>query len=384
LRYFQKLLLILILFFLACPCFSAESLAEQTVVREDSPPFSTELNIPIYQWHRSGDSAPRAVLVFIHGTSLHGGVYDVVARALAAQGYLVFAEDMRGFGRWLSEPDKYEPSNGISGYESRADLIKLLCLIRRDYPNLPVYAVGESLGANLALWVASVAPKLIDGVVMSSPCIQRRSTREEMCPTMVVDFLKFLVMPNRQIPLAPYARRYLSENQDVIRAYINDPLMKKSVTIVESLKSLHTNRSCLWFANHIPASMPILVFEGTNDQMMNQAFLPGFMKRVNVSDCTMVELAGKGHIQLETPYVSNYVEGYLTGWLNSHADKTRGYKTHADKLHGIVSSAFEGVASQSKSFGSAAMKLGTVSSALLEPEGSKSFELATTTKLRAD
>jgi alpha-beta hydrolase superfamily lysophospholipase len=374
LRTFQKLLSIVCLFFLATPCFAVEPGSAQTVVREDNPPSSAELNIPIYEWHEPGNVAPRAVLLFIHGTSLHGAVYDVVARELASQGYIVYAPDMRGFGRWLSEPDKYEPSNKISGFETRADLIKLLCIIHRDHPGVPVYSLGESLGANLSLWIASVAPDLIDGIVMSSPCIQRRSTREEFCSTMVFDFLKFWVMPNRPMALAPYARRFLSERKDVIDAYIQDPLMRKSITAFESFKSLHTNRSCLWFADHVPASMPILVFKGTNDRMMNQTPTPAFMKRVNVNDYTMVELEGKGHIQLETPYISDYVENRLTDWLNTHTDKARNLVSHnggsdADKVG---------------SKGSGSMKSRAIKSEAIEPDAPKTFELATTTRLRAE
>jgi alpha-beta hydrolase superfamily lysophospholipase len=374
LRIYQRLLSILILFFLVGPCLAAEVGSDQSVVREDAPSFSTELNIPIYEWHRTGDIAPRAVLLFIHGTSLHGGVYDVVARSLAKEGYLVFAPDMRGFGRWLSEPDKYELSHSISGFETRADLIKLLCVIHRDYPKVPVYALGESLGANLSLWIASVAPNMIDGVVMSSPCIKRRSTREEFCSTMVLDFLKFWIMPNRPMALAPYARRFLSERKDVIQTYINDPLMRKSVTAMESFKSLHTNRSCLWFVEHVPASMPILAFKGTNDRMMNQTPLSPFLRRVNVNDCTLIELEGKGHIQLETPYVSEYVEGCLTDWLNAHVENAGN----------LVSNAGRPDANKPKLMGSGAMKSRVIKSEALEPDNVKSFELATTTRLRAE
>jgi len=318
LRVFQRLVLLLISFFLAFPCPAAETDSSPSVTRDDAPPCAKELNIPIYEWQCP--SVPsRAVLLFIHGTTLHGGVYDTIARSLAAKGYISFAPDLRGFGRWISEPDNYALNHRISFFDSRADLIRLLGLIHRDYPNLPIFCVGESVGANLSLWLASVAPNLIDGIAISSPCVIRRKTSEVLCTTMVVDFLKAAVNPNRKVPIAPYARRFLSESPDVIEAYINDPKMRKTVTVYESLQSLHTNRSCLWFVEHIPSDIPIIVFKGTNDRMFNQDHLSDFMKRVTVSDYTLVPLEGKGHIQLETPYVSEKVEGLLTQWLNRHS-----------------------------------------------------------------
>jgi alpha-beta hydrolase superfamily lysophospholipase len=319
LRVFQRLLLLLIPILIAFPCRAADTDANPLAMRDDVPPYAKELNIPIYEW-QCPKVPPRAVLLFIHGTTLHGGVYDTIARSLAAKGYIGFAPDLRGFGRWVSEPDNYALNHRISFFDSRADLIRLLGLINRDYPNLPIFCVGESVGANLSLWLASVAPNLIDGIAISSPCVVRRKTIEVLCPTMVVDFLKAAVNPNRKVPIAPYARRFLSESPDVIEAYLNDPKMRKTVTVYESLQSLHTNRSCLWFVEHIPSDISIIVFKGTNDRMFNQDHLSDFMKRITVSDYTLVPLEGKGHIQLETPYFSAKVEGLLTQWLNKHSE----------------------------------------------------------------
>ena len=319
LRVCQRLILLLISIFLAFPCTAAETDRSPSVTKDDVPPYAKELNIPIREWQCPG-VPPRAVLLFIHGTTLHGGVYDTIARSLAAKGYISFAPDLRGFGRWISEPNNYALNHRISFFDSRADLIRLLGLIHRDYPNLPIFSIGESVGANLSLWLASVAPDLIDGIAISSPCVIRRTNTEVLCTTMVVDFLKAGVNPNRKIPIAPYARRFLSESPDVIQAYLDDPEMRKTVTVYESLQSLHTNRSCLWFVEHIPSDMPILVFKGTNDRMFNQDHLSDFMKRITVSDYKLVPLEGKGHIQLETPYVSEKVEGLLTQWLNGHSE----------------------------------------------------------------
>jgi alpha-beta hydrolase superfamily lysophospholipase len=304
------------------PVLSAGQTAEPSVARDDNPSFARELNIPIYEW-RCRDMEPRAVLLFIHGTTLHGGVYDTIARSLAAQGYLVYAPDLRGFGRWITEPDKYWPDHRISFFESRADLIRLLGLIHRDYSNIPVLSVGESVGANLSFWLASVAPKLIDGIAVSSPCVTRRKNSEVFCSTLVADVFKAAINPNRKVPIAPYARRYLSEDPKITEAYINDPEIRKTVTVYESLQSLHTNRSCLWFVENIPANMPILVFKGTNDRMFNQDGLSEFIKRVPAKDCQIVSLEGKGHIQLETPFISEQVKSRLTDWLNCHAENAK-------------------------------------------------------------
>jgi alpha-beta hydrolase superfamily lysophospholipase len=298
------------------------------VVRDDHPPLSKELKIPIYEWKATDGVAPQAVIVAMHGTTLHAGVFDYLGHKLAKEHYVVVAPDWHGFGRWLSEPETYGgKDNGVSFYKSKADLIRLLNALHRDYPGLPVYCLGESVGANLALWVGGVSRNLTDGLILSSPCISRRNP---YYLPIVRDFFTLAVAPHKKFKLYGYAKTYLTEDPDVIRIYLADPLMRKRMGLYESLQSLHANNSSLWYVADIPESLPILVIEGTKDKMFNQSKLPEFLERVPSKDQTVVELKNRGHIQIETPFVRNDVETAIFSWLanqqrkNSAIVKNRG------------------------------------------------------------
>jgi alpha-beta hydrolase superfamily lysophospholipase len=291
----------------------------QPVVRDDNSQLSLALNLPLYTW-QVPSAAPKAVIVTIHGVTLHGGVFDKLATALAEDGYLVVSPDLRGFGRWYLGNNTFVPDGAVSFYKSRADLIRLLAALKDKYAGLPIFLIGESLGGNLALWLASACPQNLNGVIISSPCAKRKL---DLCSTMVVDTLKAATDRKRQVPTRPYAKRYLSESPRIINSYLEDPLIRKTMTVYESFQSLHTARSTLWFVDQIPASMPLLVFEGTKDKMFDPKQIEPLLRKIQVNDKNVIWLKDKGHIQLETPFVSQEVINAISVWLNDHSRQSK-------------------------------------------------------------
>jgi alpha-beta hydrolase superfamily lysophospholipase len=290
-----------------------------TVVRQDDSQLSRSLELPLYTWQATG-VAPKAVIVTIHGVTLHGAVFDKVASELARSGYFVVSPDLRGFGRWYLGNDKFLNDGGVSFYKSRADLIRLLAKLKATYPSLPIFCVGESLGANLALWLASVCPSYVSGVVVSSPCVKRKL---DLCSPMVVDTIKATANCKHQFPTEPYVRRYLSEDPRIIESYLADPLMRKTMSVYESFQSLHAARSTLWFVDKIPGNIPVLVFEGTKDKMFFPKQIEPLLRKIPASDKNVVWLKGKGHIQLETPHASSEVIKTISAWLDEHSGQSK-------------------------------------------------------------
>jgi alpha-beta hydrolase superfamily lysophospholipase len=285
-------------------------------VRQDDPAIAKELGVPIYLWTAPGVEE-RGIVVAIHGTTLHGGTFDAIARNLAMQGYVVYAPDLRGFGRWNTRADRIDHEADF--FKSRADLVKLINTAKRDHPNLPVFSMGESVGANLSLWLASIAPDLISGVILSGTCITRHL---DLCPPMFVDAARAMFALHLQVKTRPYVRRFLSEDPEVLKAYMDDPNTRKTMCLAESLGSLHVNKSTLWFADHIPATMPILVFNGTKDRMFDQSKTYKYFRKRHETNLKLVWLVGRGHIQLETSYLKEDVRREVTDWLVAHTPPT--------------------------------------------------------------
>lgn len=117
-----------------------------------------------YQWTPA--TAPRGVVIVAHGLRDHANRYARLVTALAAQGWVVQAQDMRGHGNSGGERQRFE---------SIADLVADLDLgvqrARSTYPELPVFLFGHSLGGLISTTYVSQAGTQIRGVMLSGPLL---------------------------------------------------------------------------------------------------------------------------------------------------------------------------------------------------------------------
>ena len=95
------------------------------------------------------ETEPLGVVQLVHGIAEHTGRYDDFARYLASRGYVVVAEDHMGHGGSIND---VTPQGCFAGGWSAAvqDLHGLYELTRLDYPALPYFLFGHSMGSFLA------------------------------------------------------------------------------------------------------------------------------------------------------------------------------------------------------------------------------------------
>ena len=99
--------------------------------------------IHAYRWTPEG--TPIAVLQLVHGIAEHMLRYDDFARYLNAHGVLVVAEDHMGHGKSTgSGADRYFAGGWLSAV---ADTYELLRRTREEFPTLPYFILGHSMGS---------------------------------------------------------------------------------------------------------------------------------------------------------------------------------------------------------------------------------------------
>jgi len=104
------------------------------------------------------------VLVLTHGLLMDQRMYTRLAPAVAARGHRVITVDMLGHGG----SDQPHDMTGYSMPQFGRDVIALL-----DHLQLPQAVVGgTSLGANIALEAATLAPARIRGLVLEMPVLE--------------------------------------------------------------------------------------------------------------------------------------------------------------------------------------------------------------------
>jgi alpha-beta hydrolase superfamily lysophospholipase len=272
-------------------------------------------SLPICEW-KDSSADPRAIVLAIHGMTLHGGTYDRIARELCSDGVLTIAPDMRGFGRCYSSHQSRLKMHKVDYTESKTELVSLLQKLRSAYPSVPIYGMGESLGANLIVWLSGKHPELLNGVILSSPCIKRYWN---LSPQMVLDICIAVPTPTRQIRLKPYVDPFLSPNPAVVSGYEQDPLIRKTLSLRELLQSVETNRSTIKAAKNIPQTMPVLTVEGTDDRMYKPDSVPGFMAQIHSIDQRIFWAKDHGHLLLETSQIEPEVLETVRKWIVKHA-----------------------------------------------------------------
>ena len=167
----RLLLLALLLLNAACarvvmpagPAVQAPALVEEAVIAADGARLRLRRFAP--------EAPPRAVLLALHGFNDHSGNFLVGSiDGLKEAGILVYAYDQRGFG--LSPHRGYWP-----GAETLAnDAAAAARLVAARHPDLPLFLLGESMGAAVAILAATGdTPPPARGIILLAPALWNRA-----------------------------------------------------------------------------------------------------------------------------------------------------------------------------------------------------------------
>jgi alpha-beta hydrolase superfamily lysophospholipase len=280
--------------------------SQTMIVRTDEPAIGSRL--PLYEWKKAGGH-PKAIAVAVHGLVMHGAVYDSLARNLAENDFVVYAPDLRGYGRW-----QHAGKFAIDYEQSYADLHEIVKSLKAQHPGLPMYVIGESLGADMALHVASDEPNLVSGLILSSPAIRRHS----FIPSLAAKAGIFVLEPFKQFNLVPYIRRFASEDPRIVEETLTDPLVRKHLSAWELLRTCQYMKPSLNYAGKLPQTMPVLVIQGNKDRMVRTNGVALLLSRLRSNDQTVRWFADRGHLLLETGYLQPDTLATVQGWLSDH------------------------------------------------------------------
>jgi alpha-beta hydrolase superfamily lysophospholipase len=158
--------------FAAAPPVAAAPL--RPAITEAALTTTDALTLPLRKW--LPPETPRAVFLALHGFNDYSNAFDAPAKLWAARGIATYAYDQRGFGG--------APGRSLwPGSEALAtDAVTAAGLLRRMYPGIPVYLLGESMGGAVAVLAASGAtgihPAPVDGVILSAPAVWTRGSMQ--------------------------------------------------------------------------------------------------------------------------------------------------------------------------------------------------------------
>jgi acylglycerol lipase len=236
----------------------------QTSLNAHQPPRLTKTHavmrdgakLPLTRWLPA--KPPVVAVVALHGFNDHSGAFDDLGPSLASAGVAVYAYDQRGFGG--------APGRGIwAGAAAMGeDLAEVVHLVRARHPDIPVHALGESMGgAVIMAALAGDARPRIDGAVLSAPAVWGRATM----PSWQSGVLTTAVRAFPAIRLRPQGIKITpSDNIKMLRALGRDPRFIKE-TRIDALSGLvDLMDRALQAARTLRA--PLLVLYGERDEIV--------------------------------------------------------------------------------------------------------------------
>jgi alpha-beta hydrolase superfamily lysophospholipase len=299
----------------------AVSAVEAEPTRDDNCPSARELRLPMSCW-TDACASPKAVVVMIHGLLLHAKSFDVLGKTLASQGFVVVAPDLRGCGRWRTSGSDYQPSRLLDHQRSYEDILALTHKMKTEHPGLPIFLVGESMGAALAIQVGATEPDLVNGLVLASPAIKGQVA---ILPKALYSAMKLFSNPRREIDLSTYVKNCSSDDPRVPDEIFNDPLARRGLSLRELVRSLNTVKLTLKLVKRIPPQVPVLVIQGSADRTLKANAVILLLARLRSVDQTVKWFPGRGHVLLETGYIQPVMQEVVGSWLSHQAALTRGY-----------------------------------------------------------
>lgn len=291
-------------------CTANPALAEVT---SQTLSFSgKDTSVPTYMWTDSSVAA-KAVLIALHGGVQHGRVYDPLAHKLAPEGYIVYAIDFRGHGEWLVTSQK-RPKVDYDG--TAQDLVKVIEQVRAKHPQLPVYCIGESLGAAMAMKALSIKPKLFDGVILASAGIGP-ATKHHVAATFK-SIGQGIATLGSTIDVTPHITG-ISDDKRSSEEMIGDPLGRRKSSIWSLLHTVAFLHSAHRVAAKI-ADIPILVLQGEDDHIIDPDSTQKLYWSLSAKEKTMKTFPSVGHLLVTTQFLKDEVVKTVEDWLHAQVE----------------------------------------------------------------
>lgn len=201
--------------------------------------------------------SPRAVLALIHGHGEHIGRYGHVADALHANDIAMLGYDLIGHGE---SPGK---RGHFPNYDAVLDSIgAMVDKAKADFPEVPVFLMGHSMGGNLVANYVLRRGVDIAGVILSSPWLELAFAPSALDLTLANVMKGILPSFTQSSKLDATA---ISRDAEEVRRYQQDAKIHDKVSPGLFLPIVEGGTYAL---DHASAwSLPLLIQHGSGDRI---------------------------------------------------------------------------------------------------------------------
>jgi len=252
------------------------------------------------------EGKPRAVVCLVHGLGEHSGRYAHVAGALTQAGYTLLGFDLRGHGRSAGQRG-HAPS-----YKALLDDIDhLLEEATQRFPDRSRFLYGHSFGGSLVLYYTFQRRPQLAGAIVTAPLLRtafQPPVWKISLGKMLYSLWPTFSMTNEVDP------KGLSHDPEVVRAYVNDPLVHNRISARLAMDMLWAAE---WTLEHAAEfSLPLLLMHGGADPICSAEASRQFVERVP-GDGTFKLWNGLSH-EIHNEPEQRQVFDTMIAWLQAH------------------------------------------------------------------
>lgn len=253
---------------------------------------------------------PKANVLIVHGLGEYSERYAHVAEYLNRRDYAVYTYDHLGHGK----------SDGIRAYIPsidlyKNDLIEMITKIKEKSPDLPLFAIGHSMGGGVLAYTLATSTLPISGAITSAAALKPGDDISKF----LIKISSFLGWIFPKLPTIKLDHTAISRDEKVVEKYNTDPMIfhKKlpARTGAQLLKAMKVTQK-----NAINIQLPILVLHGTEDRLTNIEGSKEFFARVSSKDKQLKLYEGLYHEIMNEPEQLQILED-MTTWLDNQLEK---------------------------------------------------------------
>jgi len=259
------------------------------------------LNIFFRSWRPIGKA--RGIMILIHGFNAHSGYMEWPGEQFAADGFAVYALDLRGRGKSEGERFYVEEFSDYLG-----DVDKLVGIAKSKNPGLPIYVLGHSAGGVIASSYVFEHQDEIAGLICESFAF------DVGLPNAVALILKGISH------LTPHLHVFALKNIDFSRDPQAVERMNNDALIAKESQPAETAAEMLKAADRLKENMPkftvpVLIIHGTADKATRPAGSQYFYDTAASTDKTL-KLYERHFHDLLNDVDKEVVMADIKGWVN--------------------------------------------------------------------
>jgi alpha-beta hydrolase superfamily lysophospholipase len=249
----------------------------------------------------------KAVLLVIHGLGEHCGRYMNVVNHFVPLGYAVYGYDHIGHGK--SEGMR----EVVERFEDYTNTLTVYCeMVKSWQTGKPLFLVGHSMGGLITSFYLLDHQIDFRGAVISAPLVKASGNISQL--TIFMGKILSAIAPT--MGLLPVDARSISRSPEVVKAYLNDPLVFHGKTparlAAELLKAMQRVT-----AEATKIALPFLVVQGSADKLVDPAGAQILYDKASSKDKTVKTYEGLYHEVFNEPERGRVLKEVET-WLEAH------------------------------------------------------------------